>query len=302
MLTMAKPTVAMDVVAACLVSSLRSTLRDTSIKPYLEKLRDAVVAQSSDFHEAADLDRKFWFVARGGERAFPRETDAFLQIAEALLCSRTISFRYTGFRGETKQLMNVRPLTMALHEHQFYVIAIHKDGGLHPYRFARMSKVRRGAKFDYPSPDVYDPSLAFRDAFGIHVASRAPVEDVRLRLRSFWRPYVESHRWHESQVNTPNADGTVDVHIRVRVCEEVRRWALWFGSDAVVLEPASLRSEIARQLQGAASRYEPQRPTVAAARKRGPGARPKDVRKARAPSALSASATSARAVRGKGAQ
>lgn len=214
-----------------------------------------LVNGSKQYQNVCDLDRKFWFVTRGGEVALPRAQDELVEVIEAILREKRICFRYQHF--DTRQeTIEAEPVTLAVHEHQFYVICRQATGPrVYPYRFARMSSVKLRGSFAYPSAGEYDPQVVLRPAFGIFIAQSSRIEDVVIRLGPRWRRYVETHRWHESQSHDQKADGTVEVKLHVRICPELRSWILGFGEDAEVLAPASLREETAARLRAAAAQY-----------------------------------------------
>jgi len=244
-----------DAAAACLASSFGSALRETALGARLRKLIDGVVSRSRTYCDAKDRDRKFWFVVRGGERGLARGSDRLDTVLDAILASRTLRFSYRHFDGE-KETVSAAPLTLAVYEHQFYVICRKdKPPFFYPFRFSRMSRIAMRGEFSYPSETEYDPVSVFRDSFGIFIGLDGQPVDVRIRLDEKWRSHVESHRWHESQQSSVNPDGSVGVTVHVRICPEVRRWINWFGSEAEVIEPLSLRAEIHDDLQAAARRY-----------------------------------------------
>lgn len=264
-----------DVASACLVSSFASTLRETSLAQPIRGLVDRLAKSNRKYVGAADLDRKFWFVVRGGEAALPSRYGDLVEVVEALLANKRIRFDYEHFDGHTDQI-STRPLTLAIHDHQFYVICWNEtEPRYYPYRFARMANVKLGAGFHYPQSSEYNPPVIFRDAFGIFIAQSGSPELIRLRLDKKWQRYAGVHRWHESQQVSNNEDGSVEVRLTVRVCPELKRWVLWFGSEAEVLEPIDLRQWVAAELAKASGVY-PRSPGVAAAKR--PRAQPRKVR------------------------
>jgi predicted DNA-binding transcriptional regulator YafY len=50
-------------------------------------------------------------------------------------------------------------------------------------------------------------------------------------------------------------DGGLELCMNVGSTAEVRNWILSFGSNALVLEPESLREEIAQELRAACANY-----------------------------------------------
>lgn len=267
------------VAAVCLASGLATAFEGTAMSDALVRLREDWVGRSRQGYPTEDLSRKFWFVVRGGESALPKAATRLGEIVEAILASQEVTFDYRHFNGSRERIAQVQPLTLALHEHQFYVIARRAGARPHPYRFARITNVRKGKRFVYPLPSSYDPRRSFQNVFGIFIGQQEqPVESVRLRFAAHWVSYIETHRWHETQeaVRT-NLDGTVEVTLHVRVCHELRRWVLGFGADVEVLEPPRLRGEIAASLAAASDAYRVTAPPAAAA------ARPA-LKKARPPS------------------
>jgi predicted DNA-binding transcriptional regulator YafY len=68
-------------------------------------------------------------------------------------------------------------------------------------------------------------------------------------------PRVAESRWHPSQEVETAADGTLTWQARVAGLHEVRIWLLGWGADVEILEPASLRAEVAEELDRAARQY-----------------------------------------------
>ncbi len=260
----------LEVCALVLASSITRAIRPVQLSTYLQTLTRDLVAESKEFAHATHLDRKFWLVTRGGDAALrkPAAQDQLLEILHAILLEKSVSFAYTHGSGAENHV-KVDPLTLVYHDQQFYVLSRKDDGGFHPFRLSRMHAVREGARFEYPSQAEYDPEQFFRDAFGIFVDSEEPVQKVVLRLRdAFWVRYAEQHRWHESQRIVPNADESVDVVIRARICPELERWVLWFGAAAEVIEPASLRDHVVDQARRVLAQYGEGAPGVKSAHPR----------------------------------
>lgn len=121
-----------------------------------------------------------------------------------------------------------------------------------------MANVRDDGAFDYPSPAAYEPGRLFHNVFGIYVAQDQPVQDVYIRLHDRWRNYVETHRWHETQECHIDRNGHLIIRLQVRLSIELKRWVLWFGPEAEVLQPTALREEVANDVREAARRYAPE--------------------------------------------
>jgi proteasome accessory factor B len=209
-----------------------------------------------------DIDRKFWFLRRGGEQALLDRAPLLDEVIEAVLHHRVISIEYVRFGGDV-QALRIEPLSVVVHDHQLYVIgrtrgariqgAEERRPVLHPYRFSRLRSVDvLETTFKYPSRLEYDPEHVFRDSFGVFLDR--PVENVVLRLKTRWSTYAATHRWHESQVVHARRDG-VEVRLRVGLCPELEAWILGFGEQAEVLAPKELRERVRLRLAAASDPY-----------------------------------------------
>jgi predicted DNA-binding transcriptional regulator YafY len=88
------------------------------------------------------------------------------------------------------------------------------------------------------------------------IADEEPT-DVVIRFAVAVAKRAAETRWHPSQELEEQADGSLLWRGRVAGLREIRIWILGWGADAEVLEPASLRAELAAELQRAARQYEP---------------------------------------------
>jgi predicted DNA-binding transcriptional regulator YafY len=242
-------------VAACFGASLWPLFDGSS---YQAGIRDAladVIGRTRRRAVFRDIDRKFWFLRRGGEAGLSERAPLLDETLEAVLHHRPIAITYMRFDGTVERL-RVEPLSIVVHDHQFYVIGRtprdpirgssrggrKRAGELHPYRFSRMISVDvLDHSFRYPSRAEYDPARVFGESFGIFLDR--PVEDVELRLHARWNSYARTHRWHESQVVRGRHD-YVEVKLRVGICPELEAWILSFGEQAEVIAPKELRDRV----------------------------------------------------------
>ena len=72
------------------------------------------------------------------------------------------------------------------------------------------------------------------------------VYTVKVRISPGWARWVGEKIWHESQKITKLPDGSFELTFRVAGLDEIKRWILSFGPEAVVLEPERLK-EMARK-------------------------------------------------------
>jgi len=233
-------------VAACFGASLWPLFEGSTYERGIREAARDVVGRTRRRSVFKDIDRKFWFLRRGGEVALLDRSAQLDEIIEAVLHHRVLSVEYTRFTGAAQHL-RIEPLSIVVHDHQFYVVARDGEGKLHPYRFARIRAVDAlDQTFEYPSRNEYDPGQVFRDSFGIFLLGK-PVQDVVLKLKKNWATYAQSHRWHASQTVTVAPDHVL-VRMHVRVCPELEAWILGFGEEAQVVGPKALRERIEKRV------------------------------------------------------
>jgi predicted DNA-binding transcriptional regulator YafY len=107
-------------------------------------------------------------------------------------------------------------------------------------------------------PEDFSVDSYFAGQFGVHHGEGATkvVIDFHPRVAD----YVRTRRFPGEDGGDatfdPLPDGGCRLSMVVGSTTEVRSWVLSFGDTARVVEPASLRAEIARELRSAAAMYE----------------------------------------------
>jgi proteasome accessory factor B len=109
------------------------------------------------------------------------------------------------------------------------------------------------------TPDTFDPDpgwdpvAALRD--GWDVIADQPLASIAVHFSASVATRVAETRWHPSQKLEWRDDGSLVWRGRIAGTHEVRVWILGWGADAEVLEPRSLRDEVADELRRAAAGY-----------------------------------------------
>ena len=100
-----------------------------------------------------------------------------------------------------------------------------------------------------------DDSVARQMLEAWDVISDAEPVEVVIRFDPSVAQRVHETRWHASQVEELEDDGSLVWRARVSGVLEIRSWILGWGPDAKVLEPPALRAWVAQQHAAAAARY-----------------------------------------------
>ena len=235
-------------IAACVGASLAKLFEGTTYEKGMHDLVHYVSREAVHPERFQDSRRQFVFLVRGGEKALPEKEDVLEEVVDALQRRRGLQLRYRDFVGARKSV-RIEPLSLAVYDHQLYVIGRPRGGPTHAYRFSRIETAETvGGTFPYPDKDSYDPERVFADSFGIIVDDKYPIEQIEMSLAPRWASFVRSHRWHRSQESFVRS-GRVHVRLRVRVCPELVSWILGFGPEARVIGPPRLKRQIGRLAQ-----------------------------------------------------
>ena len=100
----------------------------------------------------------------------------------------------------------------------------------------------------------------FAHTFGIYQGEstdETQLQTIRIRFAKEAARYVEEKTWHASQKLTKGKDGSLVLEVQLANTNEIKSWALSFGPRATILEPESLRQEIANDLKQILANYRP---------------------------------------------
>jgi proteasome accessory factor B len=109
---------------------------------------------------------------------------------------------------------------------------------------------KRGDTFEVPAS--WDARARYRGSFCLF---DEPETTVRIAFSPKVARYVTRKEWMPEQKIEEHADGGTVLSMTVRGTKEVLGWVLSYGEHAVVLEPASLREELAAVTRKMAAAY-----------------------------------------------
>ena len=204
---------------------------------------------AEQLHETADA-----FADTPRDEGFTR---VLRTLTEALAGRRVVEIEYTaGVYDATKGVRRLRLQAYAIEPsaqtRALYVIGF--DEERQDRRTFKVERIRAASL----TPDTFpshSPSVAaeMRSAWDV-IGDDAPVEIV-IRFEASVAQRVAETRWHPSQVQEQQPDGSLLWRARVSGVLEIRSWILGWGPDAEVLEPADLREWVAARHAEAAVRY-----------------------------------------------
>ncbi|MBX9688921.1 MAG: WYL domain-containing protein [Candidatus Obscuribacterales bacterium] len=80
-------------------------------------------------------------------------------------------------------------------------------------------------------------------------------QHIKIHFKPAAARYIRERKWHPSQKLSENEDGSCILEFVSQSLDEVKRWILYYGANAEVLEPASLREMLRKEFAEAVELY-----------------------------------------------
>jgi len=185
-------------------------------------------------------------IPTSGARDYAGKADMVDGLQLAIEGRQVACITYQSQDASTPSARDVHPYTLVPHKGSLYLFAFdprHRE--VRHYKVDRITEVAISAE-SFDPPATFNVREHLAAAFGIYSGR----DDVTIMV-NFLPPAaraVTEKPWHPSQVLTTKPDGTLLARYRLSSTVEIKSWVLSFGASAVVLEPESLRNEIASEL------------------------------------------------------
>jgi len=163
----------------------------------------------------------------------------------ALIARHKLPIRYfAAGKGETSE-RTVHPYHLVHHDGGWHLIAFCElRQALRDFALVRMEITGPACELFHREPD-FDADTYLEESFGIfHGPGRHP---VAVRFNPFRARWVRHQQWHREQQIEEHPDGSLTLRFPVSHFPEVKMELLKFGADCEVLEPETLRREIAEE-------------------------------------------------------
>ena len=190
----------------------------------------------------------------------------FNTLSTAVLRQLEVGFDYRKPGARRGERRRVRPYHLAHRENLWYLIAFDSDrAALRTFALPRISDAElTDARFVRPTD--FSPEAFFANALG--VLGGPGDYRVVIRFSAAVADRVREREWHESQQVREDAEGALELTLRLGALAEVEGWVLGWGTEAEVLQPPELRKRLAATSARLAGMYGAQ--TELQSGKRGP--------------------------------
>lgn len=178
----------------------------------------------------------------------------FATLLEAIHRRRVLRISYQKPKpGAPPETRTIHPLHLAHLEHRWMLVA--HDASRQACRnfvLARIHAVQpTGRRFEPPAN--FDRERYLRGSLGRFAGDTE--YDVRIRFDREVAPYLRERPWHASQTFIENADGGIEVSLRLNHLNDVERRILACGAHAEVLAPVELRERLRNNASAMHARY-----------------------------------------------
>ncbi len=171
------------------------------------------------------------------------------RIAEAWVTERKVKIVYQSAKASQPEERLICPyfIQPAGEGHSSYIIAhCHKSDAIRIFKVERIiSAFITDEK--YTVPHDFDANDYLSSAWGIIVGDE--IKTIKLRVAKNQVRFMEEIFWHTSQELVQQADGSALMTVKVSHTSELMNWIMGWGGAVEVLEPPSLRQEIAHKAE-----------------------------------------------------
>jgi predicted DNA-binding transcriptional regulator YafY len=186
---------------------------------------------------------------------YSQQSDIIAALTTACEEEKETIIRYRSYSAPEEQSYTIHPYALVTQGGTLYVVGFScKDNEVRTWKLNRLVAAER-LQSKFKKPENFDTETHRRKGFGVFVFNDKPVQRIRIKVSGDMARYVQEHHWHETQQFEEQSDGGVIVQFEVVLTQELFIWILKLGRHAEVLEPETLRQEIATEIAEMHRRY-----------------------------------------------
>ena len=180
-------------------------------------------------------------------------------IIEAMKENRVLNITYHSYWKDEENNFNVQPYCVKLFRQRWYLIArstysYYYEQGPRIYSLDRIHSLHITDE-TFKLPKDWDGQEFFNGCFGIIADLRMDIQDIKLKVNASQANYIRDLKLHESQQEIERNDEYSIFIYQLRPSYDFIQELLWNGADMEVLEPQSLRQEIASIVEQLQKKY-----------------------------------------------
>ncbi len=241
---------ALSLFIAARLLSRQSKERDPHVESLLGKLADTLPPPvSRHVHKSAEAVRR-----SPENKEYVRTLECLMR---AWVHSQTVRIDYqSAWKGDVKErLLDIYFIEPLEYAYSCYVIGFdHLHGEVRSFKVKRIKKIEI-TEDKYRIPPKLDLFERWANSWGIVMGVDASPIQVKLLFTRNIAFMIKEAVWHPSQRIEDTADGGCLLTVAVNDLAEIKLWIRTWGAEVQVLEPESLRLEVARDAQSVCALY-----------------------------------------------
>lgn len=212
----------------------------------------------------ARLEERFLYLPFA-PKDYGAKTEELDDLFQAVADLRPLTCGYRRPKDGREERITIHPYAMVLYKDAIYCVGLHvAKAEVRTFLLDRMRDTECAVTQRFELPESFRIEDYFQGQFGIWHGGE--LQRVVIEFDPRVQEYVETRRIHPSQSLETMKNGRIRLTMTIGDLTEVTTWVLGFGETAMVVEPASLRERVARELENALARYresaaEPARPS-----------------------------------------
>lgn len=178
-------------------------------------------------------------------------------ILQAMQDNHKIMFYYRPYWWEKEEPINVfnfEPFALKMFKKRWYVLGKSEGGEMKIYSLDRFEDIDISEE-TFSMPEDFDAESFFQDYFGIIVEQQKQLETIKLKVNPFQAKYLRSLPLHSSQEEIESKDDYSVFSYCLKPTFDFMQELLSHGSTVEVLQPLSLRKDIANIIREMAKHY-----------------------------------------------
>ena len=235
-----------EIIALTFIEGIVSPLEGTPYKEAFEKtlnrIRTTLPENMQVFLEQAGAA---YYPHHRGQKALI-SPEIFETASRAINEHKVCNITYCAITTEQTKTYPITPLRFLYYHNGYYLLCRNPNyDNLLTLAAERIQDLEITSQTFEP-PDDLDIEDRIQQAFGITLED--PI-DVKVRFSAWQARYIKQRIWHPSQEIEELDNGEIILSFRAGGFYDIKSWILSHGTDAEILEPASLRAEIIKELQ-----------------------------------------------------
>lgn len=228
---------------------LHDTVFYDSLDSLFQKIRAMLPSESLSFLQNV---QQTLYVTQRQYKKYSKYRQTLSGLNSAALQKKSVVIDYFSMSGKEKTARSVDPYRIWYFNGTFYLVGYcHLRQEIRIFAVDRIKKLQVTEK-SFTVPEDFDIEELMSGSLG---AFHGAPQRVRIVFDRDVAGYVGEKVWHESQTLLPQDDGSLVFEANVAVNPDLKSWILSWGAKARVLEPDSLRQEMAEETAALARQY-----------------------------------------------